>query len=40
MRRGNIEIRPIGGGPGCVMMLLFSVVASILLTLLVNVIIR
>jgi hypothetical protein len=40
MRRGNIEIRPLGGAPGCLMMILFSIVASVLLTFLVNVIIR
>jgi hypothetical protein len=40
MRRGNIEIRPLGGAPGCLMMILFSIVASVLLTILVNVIIR
>ena len=33
-------MRPLGGGPGCLAMILFSVVASILLTVLVNVIAR
>jgi hypothetical protein len=33
-------VRPLGGGPGCLAMILFSVVASILLTVLVNVIVR
>ena len=36
MRFGNVEVRPLGGGLGCLAMLLFSVVASVLLTLLVN----
>ncbi len=33
-------MRPLGGAPGCLGMILFSVVASILLTILVNVIVR
>ncbi|WP_268807424.1 hypothetical protein [Kytococcus aerolatus] len=36
MRIGNTEIRPLGGGPGCLAMILVSVVGSILLTLLLN----
>ena len=41
MRFGrDVEIRPVGGMLGCLAMLLFSVVASIVLTLLVNVLIR
>ena len=36
MRFGNVEVRPLGGGLGCLAMLLFSLVASVLLTLLVN----
>lgn len=36
MRIGNTEIRPLGGGLGCLLMILFSVVASIMLTVLVN----
>ncbi|MFC8906968.1 hypothetical protein, partial [Micromonospora sp. NPDC057140] len=32
MRIGNTEIRPAGGGLGCLLMILFSVVASIVLT--------
>jgi hypothetical protein len=39
-RRGNIRVRPLGGGPGCLAMILFSVVASVLLTVLVNVLLR
>lgn len=36
MRIGDTEIRPLGGGPGCLLMILFSVVASIVLTVLLN----
>ncbi|SCE70025.1 hypothetical protein GA0070618_0255 [Micromonospora echinospora] len=36
MRIGNTEIRPLGGGLGCLLMILFSVLASIVLTVLVN----
>jgi hypothetical protein len=41
MRIGkNMEVRPLGGAPGCVAMILFSVVASILLTVLLNLLLR
>ena len=33
-------MRPLGGAPGCLAMVLVSVVASILLTVMVNVIVR
>jgi hypothetical protein len=36
MRLGNVEIRPLGGGLGCLLMVLFSVIASVVLTVLVN----
>jgi hypothetical protein len=36
MRLGNLEVRPLGGGLGCLFMVLFSVVASLVLTVLVN----
>jgi hypothetical protein len=36
VRFGNVEVRPLGGGLGCLSMLLFSVIASVVLTLLVN----
>jgi hypothetical protein len=36
MRFGNWEVRPLGGGPGCLLMLLISVGASILLTVVLN----
>jgi hypothetical protein len=38
MRLGNWEVRPLGGGPGCLLMLLVSVGGSILLTVLLNLI--
>lgn len=41
MRLGrNLEVRPLGGGPGCLAMILFSVIASIVLTLLLNLLLR
>ena len=38
MRFGNVEVRPLGGGAGCLGMLLVSLVLSVLLTVIVNVI--
>lgn len=35
-----VRIRPLGGAPGCLLMILFSVVASIVLTVVLNVILR
>jgi hypothetical protein len=41
MRLGrNVEVRPLGGAPGCLTMILISVVASIVLTVLVNLLAR
>jgi hypothetical protein len=40
MRIGGVEIRPLGGGAGCLLMILGSIVASVLLTLLLNRILR
>jgi len=40
MRRGNVEIRPVGGAVGCVAMILVSIVASLLLALLLNIALR
>jgi hypothetical protein len=37
MRIGRWDIRPLGGGVGCLTMIVISVVASILLTALLNV---
>jgi hypothetical protein len=39
MRFGNFEIRPLGGGPGCLLMIVFSVLASVFLTVVVNLLI-
>jgi hypothetical protein len=36
----NVEIRPLGGLPGCLAMILFSIVASVLLTAIVNLAVR
>jgi hypothetical protein len=36
----RFQIRPLGGGRGCLMMLLFSVAASVLLTVCVNLVAR
>ncbi len=37
MRFGrNVEVRPLGGGAGCLGMILFSVLASLLLTIILN----
>jgi len=40
MRIGNVEIRPLGGGTGCLLMILFSILASVVLTLLLNLLLR
>jgi hypothetical protein len=37
MRFGNVDVRPLGGGVGCLTMLLISVIASVVLTILLNV---
>jgi hypothetical protein len=37
MRIGrNVEVRPLGGAPGCLAMILFSVLLSVALTLILN----
>jgi len=36
----NLEVRSLGGGPGCLGMIAFSVIASILLTVLLNLLLR
>jgi hypothetical protein len=36
----RFQVRPLGGAPGCLAMILFSVVASVLLTVVVNVLAR
>ena len=40
MRIGDTEIRPLGGGLGCLLMILGSVVLSVLLTLALNAFLR
>lgn len=40
MRIGNLDIRPLGGATGCLVMLLASVLLSILLTVGLNVLLR
>jgi hypothetical protein len=41
MRLGrNLEVRPLGGAPGCLGMILFSIIASVVLTVLINLIAR
>jgi hypothetical protein len=36
VRIGGVEVRPLGGGVGCLVMILLSVLASIVLTVLAN----
>jgi hypothetical protein len=38
MRIGNTQIRPLGGGIGCLVMIAISVLASLVVTVLLNVI--
>ena len=40
MRIGNTEIRPLGGGVGCLVMILVSVVLSVICTIGVNLLVR
>jgi hypothetical protein len=40
MRIGDVGFRPLGGGVGCLLMILGSVVASVILTLLLNALLR
>jgi hypothetical protein len=40
MRFGNVEVRPLGGGPGCLVMILISILASVVLTVLLNLLLR
>jgi hypothetical protein len=39
-RDNEIEVRPLGGGLGCVAMILFSVIASVVLTVALNLLLR
>lgn len=36
MRFGRVEVRPLGGGFGCLTMILFSAIASVVLTVVLN----
>lgn len=40
MRFGGVEVRPLGGGAGCLGMVMFSILASVILTVIVNFVIR
>jgi hypothetical protein len=40
MSRGRTQIRPFGGGPGCLLMILLSIITSVLLTVTVNLLLR
>jgi hypothetical protein len=40
MRFGSVEVRPLGGGLGCLGMILVSIVLSVLCTIGANVLIR
>ncbi|MEY2402647.1 MAG: hypothetical protein QOD38_198 [Acidimicrobiaceae bacterium] len=40
MEGGGFRVRPLGGAPGCVAMIAFSILASLVLTILLNVAVR
>jgi hypothetical protein len=40
MRFGNVEVRPLGGGMGCLLMVLASIVLSVLCTIGANIFAR
>jgi hypothetical protein len=40
MRIGRWEVRPLGGATGCLLMILVSIVASVVLTVLLNLVLR
>jgi hypothetical protein len=40
VRIGNMDVRPLGGAAGCLVMILVSVLLSVLLTVLLNVVLR
>ena len=40
MKIGNTEVRPLGGAPGCLTMILVSVVLSVVLTVALNLVLR
>lgn len=40
MRIGNVDVRPLGGGLGCLLMILVSVVLSVVCTVGLNLLLR
>jgi hypothetical protein len=40
VRLGRYDVEPLGGGVGCLAMLVFSLLASVLLTIVVNLVLR
>ncbi len=40
MRLGDVEVRPLGGGFGCLLMIVVSILLSGLLTLVLNLVLR
>ena len=38
--RGSVQVRPVGGAAGCFAMIAFSIVASVVLTIVVNLLLR
>jgi hypothetical protein len=36
----NVEVKPLGGAPGCLAMIVLSIVVSVVLTLAVNLVVR
>jgi hypothetical protein len=40
MQFGNWDVRPLGGGMGCMMMILLSIIVSVVGTIVLNMILR
>jgi hypothetical protein len=40
VRIGNVEVRPLGGGLGCLLMILVSILLSVILTVGLNILLR
>jgi hypothetical protein len=40
MKVGRLEVRPVGGASGCLGMIVFSILASVLLTVVLNALVR
>jgi hypothetical protein len=40
VRFGNVSVRPLGGGLGCLIMILVSIVLSVILTIALNLVAR